>query len=75
MKSVLESAVGLAFNFSQERGNRKMFHWIGTPCFIKDESETCDDRVTIVTCDGYVYFEIKSDDLESMDPGDVALFI
>ena len=63
------------FDFFKELNGREMMHWIGTPCFIKEISKICDDRVTIVTYDGLVYDEIKSDDLESVDPGDMVLFV
>lgn len=63
------------FNFFEELNGREIMHWIGTPCFIQEISKICDKKVTIVTIDGYVYYEIKSDDLESMDPGDLALFV
>lgn len=63
------------FDFFEELNGREMMHWIGTPCFIKEISKLCKDRVTIVTYDGMVYHEIKSDDLESVDPGDMVLFI
>jgi len=63
------------FDFFQELNGREIMHWIGTPCFVKEMSKIYKDRVTIVTIDGYVYYEIKSDDLESMDPGDLALFV
>jgi hypothetical protein len=52
-----------------------MMHWIGTPCFVKDVSKKDEDRVTIVTIDGYTYDEIRSNDLESMDPTEMALFV
>ena len=63
------------FDFFKELNGREMMHWIGTPCFIQEISKMCDDRVTIVTIDGQVYHEIKSDDLESMDPDEMALFV
>jgi hypothetical protein len=63
------------FDFFQELNGREIMHWIGTPCFVKERSKKDEDLVTIVTIDGYVYFEIKSADLESMDPGDLALFV
>jgi hypothetical protein len=63
------------FDFFKELNGREMLHWIGTPCFIQEISKICDNRVTIVTIDGQVYHEIKSDDLESMDPAEMALFV
>jgi hypothetical protein len=63
------------FDFFKELNGREMMHWIGTPCFVKDVSKKDEDRVTIVTIDGYIYDEIRSNDLESMDPTEMALFI
>jgi hypothetical protein len=63
------------FDFFKELNGREMMHWIGTPCFVKDVSKKDEDRVTIVTIDGYTYDEIRSNDLESMDPGEMALFV
>jgi hypothetical protein len=63
------------FDFFKELNGREMMHWIGTPCFVKDVSKKDEDRVTIVTIDGYIYDEIRSNDLESMDPTEMALFV
>ena len=63
------------FDFFKELNGREMLHWIGTPCFIQEISKMCRDRVTIVTYDGQIFHEIKSDDLESVDPAEMALFI
>jgi hypothetical protein len=64
-----------SFDFFKELNGREMLHWIGTPCFIQEISKMCRDRVTIVTYDGQIFHEIKSDDLESVDPAEMALFI
>ena len=63
------------FDFFRELNGREMMHWIGTPCFVKGVSKKDEDRVTIVTIDGYTYNEIRSNDLETMDPTEIALFV
>ncbi len=63
------------FDFFKELNGRELMHWLGTPCFIKENSKVFENQVTIITYDGLVFHRINLGDLETMDPVDMATFI
>lgn len=74
MKELSQSDPKSEFNFAEEIKTKKVMHWMGTPCFIK-RMNAKRNEFTIIAYDGAIYSNIKSDDLEDMDPADTALFI
>jgi hypothetical protein len=72
MATKTKSQPEVPFNFFNELGGRELMHWLGTPCFIKERSRIFKNQVTIITYDGLTFHRINLNDLETMDPVDMA---